>query len=174
MQGARTDNLWYEPNGDVTEPAKDGSLSVLVNTSNCVGAMGAGVAKRFAERYPILLPDFREACRNGAFKPGRPRFHHMTDDISVMHIPTKDDWRNGSRYSWVAGGLLLAGKMAENLAIDRGVKSLFGFLRPDAAMAVLIGRSFPGSFGAPSRKRNRPRHPVRHERRGREKRRPAT
>lgn len=115
-------NFYYDAGGDITVPADDGSISVLVNTVNCVGAHGAGVAKALTEKYPSIIPDYKALCKNGQYKPGLPQWHRENDDLYILNMPTKNEWRKDSEYSWVAAGMLLGGKMARELASEKNRK----------------------------------------------------
>jgi O-acetyl-ADP-ribose deacetylase (regulator of RNase III) len=76
----------------------------LVNPINCHGAMGAGLAAKFAGRYPAMLADYQDRCRRRQVRPGVPYlWHHGTD--RVVCFPTKDHWRAPSQLQWVDAGL---------------------------------------------------------------------
>ena len=57
----------YLPGADITT---DERADVLVNTVNCVGVMGKGVALAFRTRWPSIMGPYREACRSGRLRPG--------------------------------------------------------------------------------------------------------
>lgn len=78
--------------------------TVRVNTVNCVGVMGAGVARAFKRRYPEMFRAYQIACQLGEVRPGKLHVF-ATDDCMVVNFPTKDDWRQPSRYEYVADGL---------------------------------------------------------------------
>ena len=42
-----------------------------VNPVNCVGVMGAGLAKQFKERYPQMFKDYKKRCDYNEMKIGR-------------------------------------------------------------------------------------------------------
>jgi O-acetyl-ADP-ribose deacetylase (regulator of RNase III) len=48
----------------------DGSYDVMVNTVNCVGVMGKGVALEFKSRFPEMFDAYEEACATGEVSPG--------------------------------------------------------------------------------------------------------
>lgn len=53
----------------------DGNLlesdaEALVNPVNCVGIMGAGLAKQFKDKYPDMFDRYKELCRQGKFYGG--------------------------------------------------------------------------------------------------------
>lgn len=88
--------------GDVFEPG----YTLRVNTINCRGAMGKGVALLFRNRFPRMYDDYRRACRDGLVRPGR--LHTWLDPETgetVINFPTKDDWRDPSRYEYITSGL---------------------------------------------------------------------
>lgn len=43
----------------------------LVNTVNCVGVMGKGIALQFKQAYPEKYRQCEQACRAGKVKPGQ-------------------------------------------------------------------------------------------------------
>ena len=47
------------------------NAQAMVNTVNCVGVMGAGIALEFSLRYPEMFKDYKSKCDNGEIKIGR-------------------------------------------------------------------------------------------------------
>ena len=86
--------------GDIFES----SCQCLVNTINCVGVMGKGVALEFKKRYPENYGDYVKRCARGEVKPGLPYFYQDKDRL-ILNFPTKDHWRMPSRLSEVEAGL---------------------------------------------------------------------
>lgn len=80
------------------------SADIRVNTVNCVGAMGAGVALLFKKRYPKMFADYQRACRAGEVRPGRLHIWKAGPDW-VVNFPTKRHWKDPSRYEDVEAGL---------------------------------------------------------------------
>ena len=82
---------------------------IRVNTVNCVGVMGAGVALAFKKRYTSMFADYAEQCSLGLIRPGKPSVWHSSDalleDVEVVNFPTKDHWKKPSEYSYVESGL---------------------------------------------------------------------
>lgn len=83
----------------------DSQFDIRVNTVNCVGVMGAGVALAFKRRYPEMFLDYKTACEANEVKPGKLYIWHKTNAEWVINFPTKRDWREKSRYSDIAEGL---------------------------------------------------------------------
>ena len=88
----------------------EGSYDVMVNTVNCVGVMGKGVALGFKQRFPDMFRSYKEACSRGEVAPGKL---HVWDarpsvpyGLTIVNLPTKRHWRDDSRYEDVESGLV--------------------------------------------------------------------
>ena len=92
----------------------------IVNTVNCVGAMGKGIALEFKKRYPEMYREYVDKCRLGEVKPGKPYIYNNADGTRILNFPTKDHWRSPSRLSYVMDGLDWFVKHYE----EYGVKSI--------------------------------------------------
>jgi len=83
-------------------------VEALVNTVNCVGFMGKGIALQFKKAYPENFDAYHKACAIGEVQPGRMfifDLHSMINPKYVINFPTKRDWRENSRYEDVESGL---------------------------------------------------------------------
>lgn len=78
---------------------------VFVNTVNCMGVMGAGIALEFRLRYPQMFEEYVRGCKEGEYKPGKVCLWKGTDKNSVLNFPTKVDWKYGSNIKWIEAGL---------------------------------------------------------------------
>jgi len=78
---------------------------ILVNTVNCVGVMGKGIALEFKNRMPNLFKEYKIVCKNKQLKPGNI-FVYRDIYKTVINMATKDHWRNPSQYSWIEHCLL--------------------------------------------------------------------
>ena len=87
--------------GDMFEAPAD----IRVNTVNCVGVMGAGVALAFKQRYPEMFKDYQYACKDGQVRPGRMYVWKSLEGDWIINFPTKRDWRDPSRYEDIEAGL---------------------------------------------------------------------
>ncbi|MGV1008084.1 MAG: type II toxin-antitoxin system antitoxin DNA ADP-ribosyl glycohydrolase DarG [Dermatophilaceae bacterium] len=76
----------------------------LVNTVNCVGVMGKGIALGFKRRYPTMYADYVERCRRGEVRVGEPYLYRSHDHL-IVNFPTKTHWRAVSRLSDIVAGL---------------------------------------------------------------------
>jgi O-acetyl-ADP-ribose deacetylase (regulator of RNase III) len=80
----------------------------LVNTVNCVGIMGRGVALQFKKAWPENFKAYAAACRREEVQPGR-MFVFETREITgpryIINFPTKRHWRGKSRIEDIEAGL---------------------------------------------------------------------
>lgn len=87
--------------GDILEASAD----IRVNTVNCVGVMGAGVALAFKQLYPEMFKAYQQDCADGLVRPGRMHVWKSLSGDWVVNFPTKRDWRDPSRYEDIEAGL---------------------------------------------------------------------
>src|SRR5579883_3493743 len=81
----------------------------LVNTVNCVGVMGRGVALQFKKAYPENFRYYEQACKNGEVEPGRMLVFKtglLTGPKYIINFPTKRHWRGDSRLEYIDAGLV--------------------------------------------------------------------
>jgi O-acetyl-ADP-ribose deacetylase (regulator of RNase III) len=80
----------------------------LVNTVNCVGIMGRGIALQFKKAFPENFKAYEAACRRRELQPGR-MFVFTTNQLAnpryIINFPTKRHWRGKSRLSDIEAGL---------------------------------------------------------------------
>ncbi len=77
----------------------------LVNTVNCVGIMGKGIALEFKNRFPEMFQDYVRRCANGTVKPGVPYLYKSLFPPQIVNFPTKDHWKSVSRLADIERGL---------------------------------------------------------------------
>ena len=80
----------------------------LVNTVNCVGVMGRGIALQFKAAFPENFKIYAEACQRGAVQPGRMfvfETGQLTPPRYIINFPTKRHWRGNSRMVDIDAGL---------------------------------------------------------------------
>jgi len=77
----------------------------LVNTVNCVGVMGKGIALEFKKRFPAMYEDYVRRCDRGEVRIGRPYLYKQKRGPSILNFPTKEHWRAVSRLSDLVKGL---------------------------------------------------------------------
>lgn len=92
----------------------------LVNTVNCVGYMGKGVALQFKKAFPGNFAAYQKACRAQQVQPGRMFVFEtgsMLNPRYIINFPTKRHWRGKSRYADIEAGLCALVSEVRNLAI---------------------------------------------------------
>jgi O-acetyl-ADP-ribose deacetylase (regulator of RNase III) len=87
---------------------KQDDVDAIVNTVNCVGVMGKGIALQFKNKWPANFDRYQAACRAGKVRPGTM---HVFDAGAyaqphyIINFPTKDHWRGNSKIAFIADGL---------------------------------------------------------------------
>ncbi len=82
----------------------DSKAQVIVNTVNCKGVMGKGLALSFKQRYPAMFTTYQQECRTGKLRIGRPTLYQASTPW-ILNFPTKDDWRWPSKLEYLEKGL---------------------------------------------------------------------
>ncbi|MEX2223219.1 MAG: macro domain-containing protein [Candidatus Rokuibacteriota bacterium] len=80
----------------------------LVNTVNCDGFMGKGIALQFKQAYPENFRVYERACRAGEVEPGRMLVfptNSLVNPKYIINFPTKRHWREKSRIEYITSGL---------------------------------------------------------------------
>lgn len=81
------------------------SAQTLVNTVNCVGAMGKGIALEFKKRYPAMYERYKVLCKEGYIKIGSLWLYKDDDGKWILNFPTKQHWLNPSEIDYIIQGL---------------------------------------------------------------------
>lgn len=105
--------------GDILKAEAD----ALVNTVNCVGVMGRGIALQFAKAFPEMFRAYEAACKRGDVEPGKVLTHDLNrfeQPHYVINVPTKKHWRGKGRMEYVEAGLAALVEEVRRL----GVKSV--------------------------------------------------
>ena len=92
----------------------------LVNTVNCVGVMGKGVALAFKERFPEMYREYVRLCDAKRVHLGEPYLYKQLTEPWILNFPTKDHWRSVSRLADIVSGL----EYLEGHYEDWGITSL--------------------------------------------------
>lgn len=81
------------------------NAQALVNPVNCVGVMGAGLAREFSRRYPGMFRDYCVACKRGELQVGVPYVWTPLHGPIIVNLPTKYHWREKSMLEGIQIGL---------------------------------------------------------------------
>jgi len=81
----------------------------LVNTVNCVGIMGRGIALQFKNAFPENFKSYVAACERNEVQPGQMlvfKTGRLTNPKYIINFPTKRHWRGKSRIEDIDAGLV--------------------------------------------------------------------
>jgi O-acetyl-ADP-ribose deacetylase (regulator of RNase III) len=101
----------------------DAEVDALVNTVNCVGVMGKGIALQFRQAWPENYEEYRRACLHEEVRPGRMFIYdtgRLVKPRFIINFPTKKHWKGKSHIDDVASGL-------DAMVVDireRGIRSV--------------------------------------------------
>ncbi|NCC30876.1 MAG: Appr-1-p processing protein, partial [Chloroflexia bacterium] len=84
-------------------------VEALVNTVNCVGVMGRGIALQFKKAFPENFMHYKAVCDRYELRPGMMLIHDLNRLQSpryVINFPTKRHWKGKSRMEDIEAGLM--------------------------------------------------------------------
>lgn len=86
----------------------EAKAEALVNSVNCIGYMGRGIALQFKKAFPENYRAYQKACRESEVRPGRMFVFEtgaMMGPKYIINFPTKRHWRERSRIKDIQDGL---------------------------------------------------------------------
>jgi hypothetical protein len=99
----------------------DEPADAYVNSINCRGVMGAGIALEFKNRYPKMFDDYKERCSKHLIKPGDCyTWFDAQDCVYLLGLAVKDDWRYWSTTEWIEQSL----KSLKLTILENDIKSV--------------------------------------------------
>lgn len=84
------------------------NVEAIVNTVNCVGVMGRGIALQFKKQYPDNFKYYEAACKGNELAPGKMLVYETNTLINprlIINFPTKCHWREASKIEYIEAGL---------------------------------------------------------------------
>lgn len=97
------------------------NADIIVNTVNCIGVMGKGIALQCKKLFPNNYRAYLEHCKNKQLKPGDILLN-QDGGKKILNLATKDHWKNESKYEW----------------IDTGIKNIQNVLSQDKTSTISI------------------------------------
>jgi O-acetyl-ADP-ribose deacetylase (regulator of RNase III) len=91
----------------------------LVNTVNCVGVMGKGVALEFRRRHPKMFKEYKSVCEKGELQPGQI-LPYQDCETWILNFAIKNDWKQPAKVKWIESCL----KEFVSSYRDMGIKSI--------------------------------------------------
>lgn len=76
----------------------------IVNTVNCVGVMGAGIALECRLRYPAMYQQYAGLCKESKIDIGTLWIYKATDRW-ILNFPTKQHWKYPTKEEYLHAGL---------------------------------------------------------------------
>ena len=77
----------------------------FVNTVNCSGIMGAGIALEFKLRYPDMFEDYKVKCQKKIIQIGQVDYYRLNAGKIIINFPTKFHYKYPSKINWIEQGL---------------------------------------------------------------------
>jgi O-acetyl-ADP-ribose deacetylase (regulator of RNase III) len=118
-------------------------VDALVNTVNCVGIMGRGIALQFRNAFPENFKAYVQACKRGEVQPGRMLVFEtgMMRPRYIINFPTKRHWRGKSRMEDIDSGLdalrdEITARRIRSIAIPPLGSGLGGLYWPDVRSRI--------------------------------------
>ena len=111
--------IHYEHDKDIF----DFHVDALVNTVNCVGVMGKGLALQFKQRFPQNFKTYKKECDASNVKIGQMLIHDngfIETPRFIINFPTKQHWRSASKIEYIEAGL----KDLKECIKKNGIKSI--------------------------------------------------
>lgn len=87
---------------------KQQDVDAIVNTVNCVGVMGKGIALQFKKKWPDNFKAYAAACKNKEVTLGQMFIFELgalATPRYIVNFPTKDHWRSSSKIEDIEVGL---------------------------------------------------------------------
>jgi O-acetyl-ADP-ribose deacetylase (regulator of RNase III)/uncharacterized protein YwgA len=101
----------------------EADVEALINTVNCVGVMGKGIALQFKQAFPANFTDYAKACRSKTVQTGKMHVFatgNMVNPRFIINFPTKKHWREASHMEYIEQGLL----DLKQVIADNGIRSI--------------------------------------------------
>ncbi|MEQ1789320.1 MAG: macro domain-containing protein [Rickettsiales bacterium] len=84
-------------------------VDAIINTVNCVGVMGKGIALQFKLKFPNNFKQYEKSCKTKELHTGKMLVHDLGGLVSkpryIINFPTKDHWRGKSKLEFIEQGL---------------------------------------------------------------------
>lgn len=81
------------------------TMKTKVNTVNCIGVMGKGIAQLFKQKYPEMYDDYVDRCKAGEVEEGVPYLFKDIFGNQILNFPTKHHWKSLSKLESIEKGL---------------------------------------------------------------------
>jgi len=84
----------------------ESNCEIIVNTVNCHGVMGAGIALECSLRFPEMFEQYKKDCLAGKIRTGEIKIYECCEQ-KILNFPTKgDEEREKSKIEYIESGLM--------------------------------------------------------------------
>lgn len=97
----------------------DTTCQTIVNTVNCVGVMGKGIALEYKLRFPEMYKEYLEVCKRNELKPGKLLLYKKSKPW-ILNFPTKKEWKYPAKIEYIKLGLM----KLRNTYKNKGITSI--------------------------------------------------
>lgn len=111
--------------GDIMIKFKTGNIlsdqsQAIVNTVNCVGVMGKGLALQYKKAFPDNFKQYKSACDKKEVILGKmfiTRYEDILESKFIINFPTKNHWKGSSKIEYIEDGLKDLSNQIRNLGV---------------------------------------------------------
>ncbi|HHH75605.1 MAG TPA: Appr-1-p processing protein [Phycisphaerae bacterium] len=101
----------------------ESDAQAIVNTVNCVGVMGRGIALQFKKAFPANFKAYKAVCKQKKLHPGMMFLYDNGTLLSkkqryIFNFPTKRHWRGKSKIEDIQSGLVALVKEVQEKDIE--------------------------------------------------------
>lgn len=104
-----------ERNGDIFTT----DATYIGHGVNCMGLMGAGIAKTVREKFPKTYAEYNQLCKDGHLKPGG-YFAYPENDKVIVNLASQNKPGADASYGWLFSSLYgFAGLASQSERLER-------------------------------------------------------
>lgn len=103
----------------VTDDIFTSPAEAIVNTVNCEGYMGKGLAYQFKLKYPKNNLAYIKACKHNNIAIGKLHYYQESGKL-IINFPTKNKWREKSQLEYISKGL----EDLKHIIVKKKIKSI--------------------------------------------------
>jgi O-acetyl-ADP-ribose deacetylase (regulator of RNase III) len=84
-------------------------VEAIINTVNCVGVMGRGLALQYKNKFQESFRIYAKACKNSEVVPGKmfvTQAEQLINPKYIINLPTKRHWKGKSKIEDIENGLV--------------------------------------------------------------------
>lgn len=98
-------------------------ILALAHGCNTVGAMGAGIAWQFRQRFPKMYLEYRNLCFSRTFKPGEVFTWDEDPPYTIFNLGTQGHYRHKAKPEWIHNSVMA-------MLIDAGRRGIHEIAMP--------------------------------------------